>query len=381
MNKVYYVGYYDTPDSKQQRVWFPSATNFMDYISDKICANGYDVEIVSMSDSKAQKIEHGLHRQLGNKKYLKLFLSFGKKNNLLRRLDIHFLRFQMFIYLFTHVKKNDVVIVYHSLNYVRVLTWLKKIKHYKCISHFCEVYSEVSNDLPKKLIDHEFDLINMSDAYIFSNYYLQQTYNTKHLNYTIIHGIYKPFSYEKCEKFDDGKIHVVYAGTLDSRKGGAAAAAAAAFLDERYHVHILGFGSEEQITQIKEQIDKSKQSSQAEITYDGLLSGKEFTDFLSKCHIGLATQIPDASFCKSSFPSKVLTYLACGLEVVSSRYEAVEHSDVGGCLHYYDGQAPQDIAKCIMETKPNGKSIEKLLELDNRFGLEIDRLITDLMKR
>lgn len=126
MRKVYYVGYYDTVDSKQSREYFLSATNFMDYIADTMCSEGFEVEIVSMSDSTATHPEKGGYRKIGENKYLKFFFSFGKKNQFLRRFDIHFLRFQMFLYLLFHIKGDSIVLVYHSLNYARVLTWLKK---------------------------------------------------------------------------------------------------------------------------------------------------------------------------------------------------------------------------------------------------------------
>ena len=58
--------------------------------------------------------------------------------------------------------------------------------------------------------------------------------------------IYGTYNVEKqiANKFDDGKIHCVYAGTFDPRKGGMSAVNAAKFLDEKYHIHILGFGTE-----------------------------------------------------------------------------------------------------------------------------------------
>lgn len=367
MKKVYYVGYFDTPDSNQNREYFVSATNFMSYVADTIRLGGFEVEIVSMSDSKAMHLEKGQYRKRIDNVYLKTFFSWGKKRRWVGRVDIHLLRLQMFFYLLFNVRREDIVIVYHSLNYVRILTLLKKVKRCKIVSQLCEVYGDVGENLPEKLLRHEFDLVNNSDAYMFSNRYLEQTYNKNHLPNIVVHGIYRSETKGKDSAFDDGKIHVVYAGTLDPRKGGAAAA----FLDDRYHIHILGFGSGEQIMQLKKQISNAQMKGKATVTYDGLLQGEEFTKFLSKCQIGLATQIPDASFCKSSFPSKTLTYLASGLEVVSSRYEAIEQSDIGSYLHYYDHQRPEEIAACIMGVK-NFKKRENILdELNSKFRREL----------
>lgn len=47
--------------------------------------------------------------------------------------------------------------------------------------------------------------------------------------YALEYGVYK-CSKSLSERFDDGKIHIVYAGTFDPSKGGKAAVEAAAYL-------------------------------------------------------------------------------------------------------------------------------------------------------
>ena len=160
--------------------------------------------------------------------------------------------------------------------------------------------------------------------------------------------------------FSDGKIHCVYAGTLDPRKGGAAAAVEAAlFLNGDYHIHILGFGNEKEKAEMLNTIDNISKKSKADITYDGLLSGKEYIKFIQSCDIGLSTQNPNAKFNDTSFPSKILSYMASGLRVVSIRIPAIEKSAVGKFMYYYDEQTPENIAKAI-------KSIDFSEEYDSR---------------
>ncbi len=57
--------------------------------------------------------------------------------------------------------------------------------------------------------------------------------------------------------------------------------------------------------------------TKCKITYDGAFYVKKYYEFLQKCHIGLSTQNPYEPFNNSSFPSKVLVYMANGLRVVS----------------------------------------------------------------
>lgn len=173
-------------------------------------------------------------------------------------------------------------------------------------------------------------------------------------------------------------IHCVYAGTLDSRKGGAAAAVAAAeYLPSNYHVHILGFGSEKEKNGMRDSVAEIALKTKARVSYDGLLSGERYIRFIQSCDIGLSTQDPSAAFNTTSFPSKILSYMANGLRVVSIRIPAVEKSNVGNMLYYYDKQTPIEIAKAILSVNVQDgyDSRETIMELDKKFQKEIKKLL------
>ena len=84
------------------------------------------------------------------------------------------------------------------------------------------------------------------------------------------------------------------------------------------------------------------------ISYDGLLTGEDYIRFLQSCDIGLSTQNPEAAFNATSFPSKILSYMASGLQVDNIRIPAVEGSAVGNRVSYYDRQTPAEIARAIL---------------------------------
>ena len=195
---------------------------------------------------------------------------------------------------------------------------------------------------------------------------LKDKVNPDNKPFTVNYGVFSPE--KRLEPlFNDGKIHCVYAGTLDPRKGGAAAAASALFLNGNYHIHILGFGNEKEKKEMLDIIDDISKKTEARITYDGLLSGDEFTSFIQSCDIGFSTQNPDAAFNSTSFPSKILTYMVNGLRVVSIRIPAIEKSAVGKFMYYYDEQTPENIANAV-------KSIDLADGYDSRKELErIDR--------
>jgi hypothetical protein len=126
-------------------------------------------------------------------------------------------------------------------------------------------------------------------------------------------------------------------------------------------------------------IDEISKTTKATITYDGLLRGEDYIQFLQKCHIGLSTQNPDAEFNDTSFPSKILSYMANGLRVVSVRIKAIEISAIGNEVYYYDEQNPKDIAQAIMSIDFNEpyNSREIIKKLDAKFSKEIKDLLKD----
>ena len=79
----------------------------------------------------------------------------------------------------------------------------------------------------------------------------------------------------------------------------------------------------------------------------GFKSGSDFDSYIQACNIGLSTQQADAKFSATSFPSKILMYMSNGIRVVSIRIPAVEESDVGDYIYYYDNQNPKEIADVI----------------------------------
>ena len=223
-------------------------------------------------------------------------------------------------------------------------------------------------------------MFSAASSYIFSTELLNTEVNKDNKPYAICNGTYRAEPSLINEKIfnDKGKINCVCAGTFDPRKGGAAAAAAAAeFLPENYHIHILGFGNEAETKAMKDLINEIAKKSEASVTYDGLLSGEDYIRFIQSCDIGLSTQNPDAAFNATSFPSKILSYMANGLRVVSIRIPAIEGSAVGNYMYYYDEQTPREIAKAIMSVNTNdGYDGRKIIsKLDQSFCCEIKKLL------
>ena len=128
---------------------------------------------------------------------------------------------------------------------------------------------------------------------------------------------------------------------------------------------------------MQDTINTIAEKSKAKVTYDGLLTGEDYIRFIQGCDIGLSTQNPDAAFNATSFPSKILSYMANGLRVVSVRIPAIEQSEVGKMLYYYDKQTPEEIAQAIVSVNMKDKynSRKTIQNLDEKFKVDLRELL------
>ncbi len=357
MKKIFYMAYYNSTNSSERRNAVLSSVNKMNYICEALENNGYNTEIVSASGTTEKKFCKSKKVKLTDKTTLKLFSSLPRLNRIVSVIDRVILKTKLFLYMIKNTNKDSIVMVYHSLGYMSLVKRLKKLKGFKLIIEAEEIYGDVIGD--EKTSQKEYEFFKIADAFIFPTELLSEKVNTEKKPEVIIYGTYH-IEKELPKLFSDGKIHCVYAGTLDPRKGGAIASAESAlFLNENYHIHILGFGNEKEKAEMLNTIDSISKKSKAKITYDGLLSGEEYIKFIQSCDIGLSTQNPNGKYNDTSFPSKILSYMANGLRVVSVRIPVVEESGIGKCVYYYDEQTPENIAKAI-------KSIDFSEEYDSR---------------
>ena len=368
MKKIYYIGHYSDPSGSSKRKTAPAADTKMDYSISSLKKVGYDVEVLSfcVDDDRKSVFEKKSGYEIEkNGTHVVFFTNYTSKFRILRVIGRAFSWIKIRKYLCKKCLGNESkVVIYHSLGLLKVIDLFDKKKK-RFILEMEEIYADVIGKT--KLRKKEIAAAHKANGYIFPTKMLNSEINNKNKPFVIIHGTYQVEMDRKCGIFnknlqtdEDKIIHCVYAGTLDPRKGGAVAAAAAAeFLPENYHVHILGFGSEQEIQNMKDRILNITSRAKAKVTYDGLLYGEDYIRFIQSCDIGLSTQNPDAAFNATSFPSKILSYMANGLRVVSIRIPAIEQSAVGDKLFYYDEQTPQEIAKAIL-------SVDMEKEYDSR---------------
>ncbi len=375
--RVKYICYYDDVSSGVQRNYVLSATNKLNYIF--ACCNqlGFGVDIISASEGISPALQyHKREKKYRGENTLQLFATIGgHKFAIARILNRWLVLLQLFVYLLCHTKRGECCIVYHSLGYSKLLWLVKKLKKLVYIGEIEEVYQDVSS-FPKRVRKSEYQFIECCDKYIFPTELLDEKLNPDNKPSVIIYGTYM-VEKQRSDKFADGKIHVVYAGTFDVRKGGAAAAAAATYLPTNYHVHICGFGNAEEVATIRGVIEANQSFAHAQLTYDGLKKGDDYIKFIQSCHVGLSVQDPSAAFNMTSFPSKILSYMSNGLAVVSINIEAIKRSKIGPYLHYYSEQTPENIAKAVISCDVNFDGRECISSLSRDFIANLRQLLHD----
>ena len=320
----------------------------MQYIIKSLETLGLPINIYSTSSggNLSSKFYWAKTIKQGETLLIRYCATFSSKYLVFRMIERALNKLQLLIYLLVDVKNTDLVVVYHELYYLPVLRAAKKIGKFRLLYQVEELYTLASN-MKEEKTEKEKRALLMADSYMVSNDIMAERCGFDAKSYVVSYGSYN-IEPKYVDKFQDGKIHVLYAGTFDENKGGAIASVRAAeYLDANYHLHIIGFGSDDEIRRLNNEIGHISQKTKAIITYDGCLLGKEYVEFLQKCNIGLSTQKADGKFIYTSFPSKILSYFSNGLYVVSDHLEVLDKSKINSLLIYCEDNSPKAIAGAI----------------------------------
>lgn len=370
---IFYIGFYDIADSKYKRNYALAAKSKMDYIASVLVRLGYTVEIISSSwlIGSNPKFVKGFRKKIDNNIFLSTLPSFSSKKNLGLYIKILFTLFSL-LWKLLPIRKHQTVIVYHSPWLSIPLRVAKKIKKFKLILEIEEIYADITS-LGKVFDRMEYALIDSADAYLLSTDLLRKKLSEQKPG-IIIYGTYQA---EPILAMPDStnKIRVLYSGIIDTKKAGAFNALnAAKYLNEKYELRIIGFGETKTLI---EEIEIVNKTSRCKVFFDGTLSGDQYISYCQRCHIGLATQKLEGKYLESSFPSKILSYLSMGINVISGRIKCVEISQIGAMISFYEADTSQSIARAIQEIKlfPPGEIRKKIKQLDNNFMVSLKDLI------
>lgn len=370
-NKIYYLIHFD---NKKNRNVTPSAITKGKYVASALASCSSEVEIVSLA-YPTKDSQDEVYYQVSENVICHLFKGKYSNNRIIRYIDHKLYDKKIRKYLKQNVKKEDIIVVYHSLANMKLVKYIKKNVTDKIVYEVEEIYGDVINDEKAKI--KELKAFKNASSYIFSNDYLNTIINTKQLPYVTCYGTYEiPTLYK--ESFNDNLIHCLYAGTLAQNKGALNAINVAKYLPNNYLIHILGFGSEKDIADIKNAVNAVNNSyGTTKVIYEGLKLNEEYLKFIQKCQIGLCTQNIDAAFNTTSFPSKILSYMSNGLEVVGVNIAAIKNSKVGQYIQFYNVPDEKEIANAILNINLNNKTnnVDVVKELDKEFKEDLKDML------
>ena len=371
VREIKYIGFYNLPNNGKERVSSLAATNKIDYICDVMVRAGYGVSLISPSWIEGKGIDYVKKIQLAEFKRVTFFPSIGSNNKIRNYISIVISLSWLFFYLILNAKKGEKVVVYHSPWIALPLILSKRIKKFKLVLEVEEVYSDVSS-LHKIFDKFEKKVFECSDYFLFSTDLLSKKIN-KNRPFLVLYGSYN-VPKKMSNPPNDGKIHLIYAGIIDSHKAGAFnAIETALYLNDNYIIHVIGFG---EIAKLEKRILEINKISKCKVFYEGIKQGDEYIEFCQSCHIGLSTQNIEGAYTESSFPSKILSYLSMGLNVVSGDISCVKKSKVSSLVTFYKGDS-KNIAASILTI--DMKSSEYITSEIKKIGVDFENEIKNII--
>ncbi|MGB7594383.1 MAG: hypothetical protein WBL80_02310 [Erysipelotrichaceae bacterium] len=379
-NEVLYIGFFDNivGNSSEERNTFLSSVNRMNYITQVLIDDGYHVTILSPAWTMLRKgCFTGKEYDLEEHVRLALMPTFGSKHRILQAFSKAYTLSWMGVYLLLHTNGKSRVLVYHAPLISIPILFVKSVRKFKITLDLEEIYhlSQPSGKFQTKL---ERKMISSAEAYILPN----------NLIYEKIHGlIEKPRivvygDYRVAQEYAkdvDWNIKLLLTGNIEKISCGAFNALKIMdYLDDRYILHIVGYGNESDVIELCEAIEVINSSKGSEvIKYHGVLQGIEFSVIMDRCDIALNIQTQSYHYMDTAFPSKVISYLAHGLHVVSTRLNTLENSEVSRYITFADEMDPASIARKIESIDLYSEFSPKacLKDLDGRTHVDLGALM------
>ncbi|KMK90185.1 hypothetical protein VL03_22050 [Rossellomorea marisflavi] len=380
---VHYLSYYIDKEYAEHLEGSMAVLPKVEYVRDSIRELNLNIRIVSTAGAKK-----GIGSFLKNNKQVTdqeshiYFSSYGAKTKIGRLFSRMWVKAQLVLYLIKNVKKEDSILIYHSLQYIWPIRIFKMIKNNKIIFQVEEIYSDAYKKF-SKYKKKEMNFLSNGDSYICINENVQDII-TGGKPSTVLYGDYRIPPLSPKQIIYRKKIKAVYAGVIEpTRIAAETAVNAARYLNENYLIHIAGFGKDEDINSLKKLIEQiNLELGYIGVIYDGAFQGEVFREYLQDKDIGLnchSYSDEDLISAEVTFPSKILVYLTSGLKVISPRINCLENSDLENFIEFYEGFDAEDLAKVIFSTSAkitNQDSIFSQIELlDKNFKMQLSDIM------
>ena len=376
--EIIYLGFYEIPQYGVKRYSVQSSIQKMNYFADAMVRVGYKVHIIST----AWLVHSDCFFKFDTKKSIQISENIKvtycpgikSKVNYFRFINRYLCKIWLLVWLIINTRRQSALLVYHSLYYTKLLKIAKSIRKFKLVLEVEEIYTKVWNAYSRYHLK-EMRFFETPDSFITVSDIMANTLGKK--TQAVIYGSYIINNKSKVKNLGlNHFINIVYAGSIDSTKGGAInAVLTAEHLPENYIMHILGTGTSNHIHQIKTEIQRINKKKKKEICiYQGLKTGKALDAFMNKCQIALNPQ-HTGKYMDTAFPSKIVFYLSHHLTVVSTKIKSIENSPFVSLIEFSRDSKPESISEAII----NARRIDPLL-INNLFR-KLDNEFVDKLKR
>ena len=367
----YICDFYIPVPNDEGRYFALSACDKASYVFSVMNRLGYTIEVIS--PSYAKKTSRQRTDRLNDYVTITSGFSLGWCNGLTKLISRSSAMLWLLYFLLFKCKKGEVIMSYHGVQKSPIILLAQMLKRFHFILEVEEIYSNLDLTSGEKWRYRlERAVIKRADSYIFASKQLADKCNDENKPFVVDSGSYYVPKLLTA-KIDDGKIHLVYAGLIEYDKVAFKSAKIATYLDDRYVIHIIGYGNEKDISLLETLINKINSESQCFVQYEGLKRGDDYVTFLQSCHIGICPLSNSKDFQMACFPSKITSYLSNGLLVVTTDNEVLKTSSYNKYLYFVENDSPYAFAELI-------KSINIQDNLDPRecIKAEDERMLKEL---
>ena len=355
MRKVHYIGWYITPNSWGRYKCAVAGMMKMRYMANQIQKAGCDLHVLSLVEKQVSGFYSGYDEEFEDK-HIHYMGGGNMSGRITGRLNNTIKHLSFITYILFKTSKKDLIVLYHSYFYTKLLAKMLRFIHRDVVLEVEEIYGyNALGDMP--WVDDEIAKIKKFKKFTCVNDGIPQMLGLKQEDYVVAYGNAE-FTKRTVDRFDDGKIHVVYSGVIELKKMGAPTAIEVArLLPSNYVLHVTGYARKKEYEDSlkKRIVEINKELGQERIRYEGFLSEEELDKLLFRCHIGLSPNVLRSNFANSTFPSKLVNYMCHDLSLVVSYATAYDFPISEGWVFYHE-QTPECIAEAVMkaEIKPIG---------------------------
>jgi len=376
--EVFYLGQYSPVQNPRNLKVFPSAITKMDYIKSALKRANIKVKIISLAETSNITFCYfsRKHIEVDELESVSYINTFGGPTVVMKLFSRTWTLIQLLHFLLFRIKETDKLLVYHTLVYSWPIKIARSLRNMNIYFEVEELYHAVRKSSEYKR-RREKQYLAKASGYILVNDLIAESCGFINKPIAVCYGDYR-YYVRNLKRTDDGYIHLVYAGLIDSDGGDVSLAVdTMTYLPDKYILHVLGYGQPKSIQLLNARINSINLRLQRKaILYHGCLTGEDYYYLLSNCDFGLCPRaLPDEQS-DYTFPSKVLVYLGCRLTPVCTPIAAVMHSTVSNFVVFSKGFDAESIADCLLSpTQISAPDpVELLSKMDKDFTKSLPSL-------